>query len=255
MKYIFKILCIVAVSITFSCEIHEDRKVINETYGIYPDFISGNNSVYNLLDVDNSVVDFSVNAYTSGDASISSGEIHVTVNGVTNKLLDISSYPLNVSASLSEVLTATGLNSSGVTGGDIVTFTAVFISGKNETLTSTNSISASIVCPPYDGTYIIAMQDSYGDGWQGGQIVATLDGEETRFTICDYWSGSCTISDFTSQTETFEVPSTANALTWEWEDDTYNSEVSFQITDPNGTVISNITNPSGGIISVPSTCP
>ena len=244
MKYLFKILCVVTVFITFSCDIHEDREVVNETYGIYPDFISGNNSVYNLLDADNSIVDFSVNAYTSGDASISSGEIHVSVNGVTNKLSDISSYPLSISASLSDVLSATGLSTSGVTGGDIVTFTAVFISGKNETLTSSNSISASIVCPPFGGTYTIAMQDSYGDGWQGGQIVATLDGEETRFTICDYWSGTCTISDFTSQTVTFEVPSTANALTWEWEDDSYNIEVSFQITEP-----------SGGIISVPSTCP
>lgn len=116
-------------------------------------------------------------------------------------------------------------------------------------------MTASIVCPPYSGTYTIAMQDSYGDGWQGGYISAFLDGEEHKFNICNYWSGDCTINDFTSQTENFEVPVGAGSLVWTWSNDSYNEEVSFQITDPNGNVIADISQPTAGTISVPSTCP
>lgn len=219
-----------------------------QEFGIYPDYTAGSNSVYNLLDPSNSFVDFAVNASASGGASASSGEIHANINtGAYSKVADISGFPYSVNLSLSDVVTALGINITSLTGGDLVNFKIFFTDSAGTTTTSTGVFTAAIVCPPVAGTYIINMQDSYGDGWQGGGINFILDGVTTFITLADQTASS--------GTDTFVVPAGSTALVLEYVDDSYNSEVSFQIYDPNGQLINSSSDPTAGVLSVPSTCP
>ena len=148
--------------------------------------------------------------------------------------------------SLGDVMSALGLSVSNLTGGDIVNFKVYFTDVTGVTTTSGGIFSSAIVCPPVAGTYIIEMEDSWGDGWQGGGINAILDGETTFITL---------LGDVSSGTATFEVPVGATALVWEYVDDTYNEEVTFRIYDPNGQLINSSSDPTAGVLSVPSTCP
>lgn len=255
MKKIFLLSMFAILGIT-SC-ITEDREIVDEAFGVYPEYTKGDNSVFNLLDATNSIVDYIVTKTESGGAKVASGEIFVNLNGGESfKLFDVTSFPFEVKASLENALSAMGLTTSDVTGGDLVNFSTYFITDSGQRMTSASIISASIVCPPITGTYTISMQDSYGDGWQGGHILASLDGVDTKISMCNQYDGSCAPGESTSSiVKTFEVPAGSAALVWSYVDDSYNSEVSFTITDPNGLVISTKSDPSGGVLSVPSTCP
>ncbi|MEZ4797523.1 MAG: hypothetical protein R2785_10185 [Flavobacteriaceae bacterium] len=255
MKNIKNIALLLVVGIFFlNCnDVLEDgvrdyQEFIGEAYGIYPVYNTGSNSTYNLLDPSNSIVDFILDVALSGGAVPSSGEIHAAINdGGFSKVTDVSSFPANINISLTEVVNALGITTSSLTGGDIVKFKTFFIDSKGDLTTSTSNFDAAIVCPPLAGTYIIEMQDSYGDGWQGGGINAILDGIVTFINIPN--GGGSTGS------ATFVVPVGATALVWEYVNDTYNEEVSFQIYDPNGQLINSSSNPTPGVLSVPSTCP
>ena len=56
----------------------------------------------------------------------------------------------------------------------------------------------SVVCAETienpSGDYVITMQDSYGDGWNGAAVAVTIDGVVTNVTIDDGASGTQTIS-------------------------------------------------------------
>jgi len=246
-----KILFLLTIAITFSSCVVEDGEnpfYPPQAHGIYPDYTAGSNSVYNLLDPSNSFVDFSVNASASGGASATTGEIHANINtGDYSKVADISAFPYSVNLSLSDVISALGIATTSLTGGDLVNFKIFFTDSNGTTTTSTGVFTAAIVCPPVAGTYTIDMQDSYGDGWQGGGINFILDGVTTFVTLAD--------QSASSGSDTFIVPAGATALVLEYVDDSYNSEVSFQIYDPNGQLINSSSDPTAGVLTVPSTCP
>lgn len=255
MKKIKNITALIIIGISFfNCndiledEVRDYQEFIGETYGIYPVYTAGSNSTYNLLDPSNSIVDFTVNTTLSGGAVPASSEIHAAINnGVFSKVIDIASFPANINVSLTDVVNALGLATTDLTGGDVVSFKTFFTDSLGETMTSVSVFGAAIVCPPIAGTYIIEMQDSYGDGWQGGGINAVLDGVTTFFNIPN--GGGSTGS------ATFFVPEGATALVWQYVNDSWNSEVSFQIYDPNGQLINSSANPTAGVLTVPSTCP
>jgi len=246
-KFLF--LFIFAITI-YSCVVEDGENPFyppNE-FGLYPDYAAGTNSVYNLLDPSNSVVDFTINASASGGAIANGGAVYANINsGAYSKISDISSFPYSVSLSLSDVVTALGTATTNLTGGDIVNFKTFFTYSTGEAITSASVFSAAIVCPPIAGTYTINMQDSFGDGWQGGGINFILDGVTTFITLADQTASS--------GTATFVVPAGATALVLEYVDDSYNVEVSFQIYDPNGLLINSSSDPTAGVLSVPSTCP
>lgn len=256
MKKIYNLLTIIICSLFVVSCVHEDDKVqVNKEYGILPAYTEGSNTIYNLLDPDNSIVDFTIGASMSGGAEANTGELHARVNdGDFVKIADITAFPYSYSGSLNSVLSDIGLELTDVTGGDIINYRTYFNLTDGQVITSVMYQNATIVCPPVAGDYTIAMQDSYGDGWQGGKVVAILDGVTHEFFMCSQYD-PCTATSYTSTTETFTVPAGSSALVWSYVDDTYNSEVSFQITDPDGQVIANLSEPSGGPISVPSTCP
>lgn len=70
------------------------------------------------------------------------------------------------------------------------------------------------------------MADSFGDGWNGAAIRVTLDGESTDYTVPDGSSGDATI----------EVPESTTAWKWEFISGSFDGEVTFEITAPNGEV-------------------
>lgn len=89
---------------------------------------------------------------------------------------------------------------------------------------------ANIVCPPRagePGTWTIDMQDSYGDGWNGASLTVTIDDEATDYTIDNGGAASAT----------FDVPAGAESLSIVYNSGDWDSEVTFQITAPNGNVL------------------
>lgn len=80
---------------------------------------------------------------------------------------------------------------------------------------------------PYAGDYIINMADSYGDGWNGGFLTVTLDGEEVPGSPFSVETGSEATGEFT-------VPEGATSLTVVYTSLEWDDENTFTILDPNG---------------------
>ena len=72
--------------------------------------------------------------------------------------------------------------------------------------------------------YLINMQDSYGDGWNGASIDVAVNGTiVSNLTIANGSTGSGSVSTYTNDIVAF----TFNSGSWD-------SEITFQITDPAG---------------------
>ncbi len=93
------------------------------------------------------------------------------------------------------------------------------------------SVNWSVVCstviadPP--GDYIIQMNDSYGDGWNGAAIKVIVDGVGTDYTL----------DDGAAATTTVTVPAGTETLTFEFVSGDWDSEVTYTITSPKGNII------------------
>jgi hypothetical protein len=89
----------------------------------------------------------------------------------------------------------------------------------------------SVVCAETienpSGDYVITMQDSYGDGWNGAAVAVTIDGVVTNVTIDDGASGTQTIS----------VPDGSSSITFDYVSGDWDSEVTFQIKSPKNNII------------------
>ena len=86
--------------------------------------------------------------------------------------------------------------------------------------------------------YIFSLNDSYGDGWNGGYLLVKQNG---------ILLAKLTITSGSLATETISL---CDNISTElvWHNSTYNSECSFTITDPFGTLLYTQTNPSEGIL-------
>lgn len=97
--------------------------------------------------------------------------------------------------------------------------------------------SWSVVCAETienpSGDYVITMQDSYGDGWNGASVDVAIDGVVTSVSIADGASGSQTIS----------VPEGTSTLTFGYVSGDYDGEVTFQIKSPKNNIIADIVAP------------
>jgi hypothetical protein len=95
----------------------------------------------------------------------------------------------------------------------------------------------SVVCAETienpSGDYVITMQDSYGDGWNGAAVAVTIDGVVTNVTINDGSSGSQTIS----------VPDGSSSITFDYVSGDWDSEVTFQIKSPKNNIIADVAAP------------
>jgi hypothetical protein len=80
---------------------------------------------------------------------------------------------------------------------------------------------------PADGIWTVELQDSFGDGWNGAELIISLDGEETSFTI----------EDGSSQTNTFVVLPITEVVSIKYSSGSFDGEVTFQVIASNGNIV------------------
>ena len=155
----------------------------------------------------------------------------------------------DISVSLGDAMTTLGLSSSQYTGGDAVNISLKLNLTDGRSFSAdqaTGSMTGSYFKSPYKyakiikciplsavpGIYTFNMADSYGDGWQGGGILVTVDGVVTKYGVPD--NGDATglesyVGNDSSGYATLTIPADAKSMEFEWVDDTYNSECSYNI--------------------------
>jgi hypothetical protein len=146
-----------------------------------------------------------------------------------------------ISVNVGDAITAIGVDPATLYGGDIFLVRLALHTTNGQTFTSTNvgtkiqtssafrspfRYSASVVCPPPAGDWMIDLQDSYGDGWNGAAIIVTVNDDTTPYTI-GASVGSYTIT----------VPPGSGALAFVFQGGDWDSEITYQITDPTGAVV------------------
>jgi hypothetical protein len=204
----------------------------------------------------------SINVYASyvdaSDASNSVAELQVQSIPVSEMTTSANGLPsTTVRYTLAEIAAVTGANYTGgsrfsyrleavLTDGR--TFSEADVTGslQGSFFSSPYVYNSSILCIPDNaiaGDYKIDMQDSYGDGWNGGAIEVNIDGVKSTVTI----SGA----QGAANSETITVPAGTSTLEFVYISGDWDSEVSFQIYGPNsGRVIANATSGVAGPISL-----
>jgi len=111
------------------------------------------------------------------------------------------------------------------------------------------AVDLSVVCATEiapagaPGNWVFDMQDTYGDGWQGGYISVVIDGTEAHQVKIPNGGGS-------SGQTIIAVPPGTQTLKFVWSNDDYNSECVFKITSPKGNVVASVATPSPGPIKL-----
>ena len=72
------------------------------------------------------------------------------------------------------------------------------------------------------GDWVLDMQDSYGDGWNGASLTVEVDGVGTDYTVAA-----------SSNQETVTVPGGTTSLKFFFNSGDWDSEITFQVTAPN----------------------
>jgi len=154
-------------------------------------------------------------------------------------------YPtLDFTLSSQDAIDKLGLDLTITEGGDAFVYRGEITLSDGRTFSSTNSgnsinaelffndaffFSSAFVCVPDNpitGDWIINMEDSYGDGWNGAYILVTVDGVATEYTISKF-TGSHTIT----------IPTGTTSLEWKYVPGAYESEVSFKVYAPSGNLV------------------
>jgi hypothetical protein len=264
------VLLLLSVIVISSCE--SDDKVIDQvfdgiSYGAVLRKIEITSGSYNLSDLNSAfsiIVEeqdeeygallSEVDVYVSGGQS-STEALQQTVPASAFTIGDKGLPVTEISVTLGDALTALGLGSNyGV--GDVFTirlslkltdgreFSASSASGslQGSYFASPFLYNSAILCTPKPGDYVVDMQDSYGDGWQGDGIKVTFDGgprsgEVVYIDMLSSYSGGPGCCSWTDSTETLNVPAGTEGFAWEYTGDSYPGEVSFQIYAPDGSLL------------------
>ena len=198
------VLLLLSVIVISSCE--SDDKAIDQvfdgvSYGAVLRKLEITSGSYNLSDLNSAfsiIVEeqdeqygallSEVDVYVSGGQS-STEALQQTVPASAFTIGDKGLPVTEISVTLGEALTALGLGSNyGV--GDVFTirlslkltdgreFSSSSASGslQGSYFASPFLYNSAILCTPKPGDYVVDMQDSYGDGWQGDGIKVTFDG-------------------------------------------------------------------------------
>lgn len=151
-----------------------------------------------------------------------------------------SGYPEHTySISAETMLTKLGLDASDIDGGDLFvlrydlkltdgrSFSAAD-TGPNVRSTSHNTpfrYSSIVVCfkTPEAGDWTLKMDDVYGDGWNGGFITISIDGEATDYSCVGL-----------TTTETITVPAGTSRFLFTYTAGSWEGENTYVLTDPSG---------------------
>lgn len=155
---------------------------------------------------------------------------------------------ITFTTSLGAAAQALGLTSDDYSAGDrfIVRFIANLTDGRSFSTEDANGgilsgsftrspyrYFVSLVCPPAppaSGTWTIEMTDLFGDGWNGGELMVTIDGNESIFTM----------DDGSNLTVNFEVPSGSQIISIQYSSGDWDEEVIFQVIAANGNTIMDV---------------
>ena len=136
------------------------------------------------------------------------------------------------------LLSALNVNSSELEGDDVFKFrlalttpegTFTDVSSNFDNQSADHKFSASVICVsvPEPGDWILAMQDSYGDGWDGAKVVVNIDGNSTIYTFTSGFDETFTIT----------IPEGTSVFTFTYEAGNWEEEHTYTLTDPNGVVV------------------
>ncbi|SEL15234.1 hypothetical protein SAMN04488008_10318 [Maribacter orientalis] len=199
---------------------------------------------------------------SAADPATSVAEVLVRTIAASEFTTNSDGLPsIDVTFTLGELAGASGLNASDYTGGDSFTIRYALNLTDGRTFTSTNlnstvaggaffrspfTYTIPLVCPPVPptaGTWVVNMEDTYGDGWQtsdttaGDGITITLDdGTVFEVGLCSPYGPSaydCTPGNVGSAT--VEIPAGTTTADWYFPGDAY-GEIVFEIVTPNGNV-------------------
>ena len=147
-------------------------------------------------------------------------------------------YSIDANTMLSKL----GLDASQIDGGDLFILRydlkltdgrsfSTADTGGNVRTTSHNApfrYSAVVVClkVPEPGAWTLEMQDVYGDGWNGGSITVSIDGNETEYTC----SGAST-------TEIINIPEGTSRLLFTYNAGQWEGENTYILRDPSGAIV------------------
>ena len=264
------VLLLLSVIVISSCESEDkaiDQVFDGVSYGAVLRKLEITSGSYNLSDLNSAfsiIVEeqdeeygallSEVDVYVSGGQS-STEALQQTVPASAFTIGDKGLPVTEISVTLGDALTALGLGSNyGV--GDVFTirlslkltdgreFSASSASGslQGSYFASPFLYNSAILCTPKPGDYVVDMQDSYGDGWQGDGIKVTFDGgprsgEVVYIDMLSSYSGGPGCCSWTDSTETLNVPAGTEGFAWEYTGDSYPGEVSFQIYAPDGSLL------------------
>ena len=262
------VLLLLSVVVLSSCD--SDDKAINQVfdgvqYGAVLRKIEIVSASYNLTDL-NSAFTITVEEQDEEYGALLS-EVDVYVSRSGNEAMAFSvpasaftigdkGLPVTtISVTLGQALTALGLGSNYDVGDvygirlslkltDGREFSAASASGslQGSYFASPFYYTAPILCTPKPGDYVVDMQDSYGDGWQGDGIKVTFDGgprdaEVVYIDMLSSYDGGPGCCSWTDSSETLNVPVGTEGFAWEYMGDSYPGEVSFQIYAPDGSLL------------------
>ena len=174
---------------------------------------------------------------------------------------------VEVSLTLNEVLTRLGASGDDYEGGDSITirFELVLTDGRIFSKDqATGSLQGSYFSSPYQynavikcipsnpvpGVYVVDMQDSYGDGWNNGKILVSIDGATPIEIDLDSAPGATGAAG----RDTFTVPAGTQTLSVQYSSGSWDSEVTFQITRNDDLIFSDGPSPAAGTDMIFSIC-
>jgi hypothetical protein len=262
------VLLLLSVVVLSSCE--SDDKAIDQvfdgvSYGAVLRKIEIVSASYNLTDLNSAFTIIVEEQDEEYGALLSEVDVYVSRDGNEAMAFSVpaSAFTIGdkglpvttISVTLGQALTALGLGSNYDVGDvygirlslkltDGREFSAASASGslQGSYFASPFYYTAPILCTPKPGDYVVDMQDSYGDGWQGDGIKVTFDGgprdaEVVYIDMLSSYAGGPGCCSWTSSTETLNVPVGTDGFTWEYMGDSYPGEVSFQIYAPDGSLL------------------
>ncbi|WP_123803487.1 hypothetical protein [Flavivirga aquatica] len=171
--------------------------------------------------------------------------VRVTGSTTTNSvdLTTITTFPTTVTYSTIELASALGISLNDLEPADEFEFSGVS-TGRGFTLTSNNlapdlfgqpeqnqayDFSLTLFCSPAQGNvtgdWTLDLTDTFGDGWDGAFITATIDGVDTNYTI----SGGA------SEQHIVNVASGSSVI-WTYTQGSFEEEHIWSMTGPDGTV-------------------
>ena len=262
------VLLLLSVVVLSSCE--SDDKAIDQvfdgvSYGAVLRKIEIVSASYNLTDLNSAFTIIVEEQDEEYGALLSEVDVYVSRDGNEAMAFSVpaSAFTIGdkglpvttISLTLGQALTALGLGSNYDVGDvygirlslkltDGREFSAASASGslQGSYFASPFYYTAPILCTPKPGDYVVDMQDSYGDGWQGDGIKVTFDGgprdaEVVYIDMLSSYAGGPGCCSWTSSTETLNVPVGTDGFAWEYMGDSYPGEVSFQIYAPDGSLL------------------